>query len=457
MSADNTIHGQWSSRLAFVLAATGSAVGLGNIWRFPYLAGENGGGAFVVLYLACVLLVGLPLMSAEILLGRRGRRNPMNAMHSLALAARRTPWWGGVGLMGILAGLLILAFYSVVAGWLLFYLYRSMSGWSTVDAAGLDRLFSSLLSSPLWLVSMHTLFMVLTIAVVAMGVRGGLERSVKILMPTLLCMLLLLFGYAAGTPGFAEGVRYLLVPDFTVLAQRPALLLEALGQAFFSLSIGMGALMAYGAYLPKHVSVFRMACWVTGLDTLVALLAGLAIMPLLFSYGLTPAQGTGLVFKTLPLAFGEMPGGQLWAMMFFLLLTIAAWTSAISLMEPATAWLIENHKFSRPLAALAAGGTAWLLGVGCALSLNVWQGYKLFDKNLFELLDYLTAKLMLPIGGVLIGCFAGWVISRSLTLEELRVQDGLLYRAWLFAVRYLAPAAVLVVFLNALGIIGFSG
>ncbi len=457
MSADNTIHGQWSSRLAFVLAATGSAVGLGNIWRFPYLAGENGGGAFVVVYLACVLLVGLPLMSAEILLGRRGRRNPMDAMRSLALAERRTPWWGGVGLMGILAGLLILAFYSVVAGWLLFYLYRSVSGWAAVGTAGLDRLFSSLLSSPLWLVGTHTLFMVLTVTVVAMGVQGGLERSVKILMPTLLFMLLLLFGYAVGTPGFGEGVRYLLVPDFGVLAERPALLLEALSQAFFSLSIGMGALMAYGAYLPKHASVFRMACWVTGLDTLVALLAGLAIMPLLFSYGLEPAQGTGLVFKTLPLAFGEMPGGRLWAIVFFLLLIIAAWTSAISLMEPATAWLIENRRFSRPLAALTAGGVAWVLGVGCALSLNVWQEYKLFDKNLFELLDYLTAKIMLPIGGVLIGCFAGWVIARRLTLAELHVPDGMLYRAWLFAVRYLAPAAVLVVFLDAFGIIGFSG
>ena len=453
MVSENVIHGQWSSRWAFVLAAAGSAVGIGNIWRFSYLAGENGGGAFVLVYLACVVFVGLPLMVAEIMLGRRGRRNPMNTLQSLAVEERHSPWWGGVGLVGILAGLLILSFYSVVAGWILYYLLRSMGGWSGVEAAGLGQLFDGLVSSPSLLIGMHTLFMGLSIAVVAMGVQRGLERCVKVMMPALILMLLMLFFYAMGTAGFTHGVRYLLVPDFGIIAEHPTLFLSALGQAFFSLSIGMGALMAYGSYLAKSASVVRMACWVTALDTLVALLAGLAVMPLLFNHGLQPAQGVGLVFKTLPLAFGEMPGGKFWAVLFFLMLSFAAWTSAISLLEPATAWLVENHGCRRRTAALVVGGVAWLLGTACALSLNVWQEYRLFGLNLFNLLDYLTANVMLPVGGVLIGCFAGWVLARASSLDELRVRDGRLYRCWHFTVRYITPAAVLLVFLNAIGLL----
>lgn len=453
MLFDNTIHGQWSSRWAFVLAASGSAVGIGNIWRFSYLAGESGGGAFVMVYLACVVLMGLPLMVAEIMLGRRGRRNPMNTLKSLAVEEKHSPLWGGVGLVGILTGLMILSFYSVVAGWILYYLFRSMGGWSGADAAVLEQVFSRLNASPYWLVGMHTLFIGVCTAVVAMGVQRGLERCVKIMMPALILMLLMLFFYAVASPGFGQAARYLLVPDFTQLTERPALFLAALGQAFFSLSIGMGALMAYGSYLEKSASVVRMACWVTATDTLVALLAGLAIMPLLFSYGLVPAQGTGLVFKTLPLAFGAMPGGNFWAVTFFLLLSFAAWTSAISLMEPATAWLVENHNYSRLQAALTAGGVVWLLGVGCALSFNVWQEYRLFGLNFFGLLEYLTANIMLPLGGLLIGCFAGWLLSRTASLDELRVHDGLLYKWWHFSVRYIVPGAVLLVFLSAIGLL----
>ncbi|MDD9816575.1 MAG: sodium-dependent transporter [Gammaproteobacteria bacterium] len=451
------VHGQWSSSWAFILAAAGSAVGIGNVWRFSYVAGENGGGAFVLAYIVCVLLLGLPIMIAEIMIGRRARQNPIGAIRLIAMEEGRSRHWSIIGWLGVATGVSILSYYSVVAGWVLHYVFLSVSGWGAQSQDGVGELFGDLLGSPGLLLLLHTVFMGMTVTVQALGVQEGLERSVKLLMPALFGLLLLMVGYGLQTPGFGRSVEYLFRPDFPYLLENPSVFLVAMGQAFFSLSVGMGALIAYGAYLPEKGSIVRMAGCVAALDTLVAVLAGLMIFPLVFSYGLEPAQGVGLIFKVLPIAFGQMPWGALFSVLFFLLLSFAAWTSAISILEPAVAWLIESRGWSRFRAAVTAGGTAWLLGVGALLSFNLWQQYQLLGKTFFDWLDYLTTNIMLPLGALLIALFAGWRISRRSSREELGLPDGLAYRSWRLAIRFLAPVGFLAIFLHASGILDLGG
>jgi NSS family neurotransmitter:Na+ symporter len=456
MSSTTSIHGMWSSRLAFILAATGSAVGLGNIWRFPYTAGEYGGGAFVLVYLLCVAAIGVPLMMAEIMLGRRGRQSPINTMRSLAQAEGASPLWQLLGWMGILAGFLILSFYSVIAGWTLGYVFRAGAGlFSGVDAAAAEAMFAALVADPERLLAWHSIFMVMTVLVVARGVASGLEQAVRWLMPALFLLLVVMVLYAAQSGDFAAGFAYLFYPDFAELGAHPGeAILSAMGQAFFSLSLGMGAIMIYGSYLNSRASIGQNAVIIAGMDTLVAILAGLAIFPIVLANGLQPDSGPGLIFQTLPIAFGQMPGGALFGTVFFLLLVFAAWTSAISLLEPMVAWLVENQGFSRPRAAALAGAVVWLLGIACLLSLNVWSEITLFGKGFLDLFDYLTANILLPLGGVLIAIFAGWVMRRSSTEDELALRrDGLWYRGWRVLVRFVAPACVVLVFLNAIGLI----
>ena len=435
-----------------MLAASGSAVGLGNIWRFPYVAGENGGGAFVFAYLLSVLLLGVPIMIAEILLGRRGGRNPVGAMRVLALQSGSSWAWSLVGWMGLCAGLLILSFYSVVAGWILHYLFLDVGGGLRgLDKAGASAVWSSLLASPWLLLGWHSLFLLLSGVVIALGVKRGLERMVKVLMPALFLLLVLLVGYALRTSGFSEAMAYLFAPDFSALG--PSVMLKAMGQAFFSLSIGLGAIMAYGAYLPRGVSLPVSAGWIVALDTLVALLAGIAIFPLVFTYGLEADGGPGLIFHVLPLVFGQMPLGGVFGLLFFGLLFIAAWTSAVSLLEPSVAFLVENTRLRRGLATLAVGLVPWVLGIGCLLSLNLWQT-KFFDKSFFDLLDYLTANVMLPLGGLFIAVFAGWFLHRSAVTQELEGSALWVRQSWLFLVRFVAPLGVLLLFLSGLGVFG---
>ncbi|MEQ8938341.1 MAG: sodium-dependent transporter, partial [Gammaproteobacteria bacterium] len=341
----SSIHGQWSSRWTFILAATGSAVGLGNIWRFPYLAGENGGGAFVLVYLFFVLVVGIPIMMAEILLGRRGRQSPINTMQTIAEEEGLSKHWRLLGWMGVVAGFIILSYYSVIAGWTLAYTFRTGAG-MFVDADGhlSEKIFSELISDPEKLLAWHTTFVMMTIIVVSRGVKSGLEKAVRFLMPALFILLLLMVGYAMSTEKFMEGLQYLFVPDFERLAQKNLfadILLPALGQAFFSLSLGMGAIMIYGSYLSQKSSIMGTSVSIALADTSVAILAGIAIFPIVFSYGLEPGGGPGLIFISLPIAFGQMPFGTFFGCLFFVLLTFAAWTSAISLLEPAVTWLVE--------------------------------------------------------------------------------------------------------------------
>jgi len=447
-----SIHGQWSSHLTFFLAATGSAVGLGNIWRFPYLTGENGGGAFVLVYLLCILFVGIPIMMAEIMLGRRGRQSPINTMQTLAVEEGLNPAWRYLGWLGMAAGFFILSFYSVVAGWTLDYIFRAGSGSFTVATdKEIGGIFENLLSNPERLFILHTLFMAITTIVVSMGVKSGLERAVKFLMPALFILLLLMVGYAMSTDGFNQGLSYLFKPDFSSLSAEG--FLAALGQAFFSLSLGMGAIMIYGSYLPQNASILKTTVSIAFADTLVAILAGIAIFPLVFTYGLEPGSGAGLIFVTLPIAFGQMPYGQFFGAGFFVLLLFAAWTSSISLLEPAVAWLVENKGISRAKSSALAGLVAWALGIGSVLSFNIWKDLKLFGKTYFDMMDYITANIMLPIGGLLIAIFSVWMLSKKASIEELDIGEGIAYDTWHYVIRYIAPIGVILIFLHVIGLI----
>lgn len=448
-----SIHGQWSSRWMFILAATGSAVGLGNIWRFPYVTGENGGGAFVLIYLLCVAAVGIPIMLGETLIGRRGRQSPINSMRALALDEGLSPNWRFLGSLGIVAGFIILSFYSVVAGWSMAYILDVGGGvFAGVDAATSAAQFDAFTGSAWRLIGWHSLFMIITMVIVARGVTGGLEQAVKWLMPALFILLLIVVGYAMSTGDFAAAIRYLFAPDFSKVTG--ASVLAALGQAFFSLSLGMGAIMIYGSYLPAGASIPRTIVLVAVCDTVVAMLAGLAIFPIVFGFGLEPGSGPGLVFVTLTIAFGHMPFGHIFGALFFVLLTVAALTSAISILEPVVAWLVETFKWSRHKASLVSGLCAWFFGIGSALSFNHWADLKLMGRTFFDWCEFLSTTVMLPAGGLLVAVFVGWRMSRSSTLDELGMHDGIVYSTWRVLVRFIAPLGVIAIFMNAIGIFG---
>ena len=438
-----SIHGTWSSRWTFILAATGSAVGLGNIWKFPYMAGDNGGGAFVLVYLACICIIGLPIMLGEIMIGRRGRSSPANSMRSLAAEAKTVSAWTLLGATGALAGLLILSFYSVAAGWAMSYIFN---GFQNITAELSSSSFNNLLSSPSSLIFWHTLFISLTIFIVARGILQGLEKWINTLMPILFLIILLLCIYAMQTGAFLEGLRYLFMPDFSKI--NPQVMLEALGQAFFTLSLGMGAIMAYGAYMPSNQNIGRTAVSVAALDTGVALLAGIAIFPIVFANGLAPSEGPGLVFVTLPIAFSAMPLGILFGTLFFVLLSIAALSSSISLIEPGVAWLIESLKIKRTTATIILGFTAWFLGLFSALSFNLISEFTIFGRNFFDATDFLTSQIMLPLGGIFIAIFVGWIMKKEHVLDGLGFKEDIIFKAWYFSVRYIAPTLVGLVFLN---------
>lgn len=445
----------WSNRGAFILAAAGSAVGLGNIWKFPYMAGEGGGGAFVLVYLACVAVVGLPVLVAEVMLGRRAQRNPIDAIAVLAVEARASAWWRAIGVIGLITGMLILSFYSVVAGWMLEYLVLSASGGlAGFDAETAQARFKALLGDPLRLLFWHSVFMLMTVAVVGGGVAHGLERANKLLMPALFAIVLFLLGYGMIWGDAGRAVTFMFHADFAKVT--PSVALAAMGQAFFSLSVGMGAMMVYGSYLGRDAPITRACAAVALADTLVALLAGVAVFSIVFAHGLAPAAGPGLVLQTLPVAFGSMTAGALVGTLFFVLLIFAAWTSAISLLEPITAWVTETTRWNRHGVSAVLGGAIWLLGIGVLLSFNDWQGVKLFGLGVFDFLDYLTSNILLPLGGFLIAVFAAWVMRSAHAREELDLRAPW-YGLWHFTVRYVSPVAIVLIFLNLTGLLGKLG
>ncbi|WP_275288036.1 sodium-dependent transporter [Halomonas elongata] len=441
-------HAQWSSRLTFILAATGSAVGLGNIWKFPYMVGDSGGAAFVAVYLLCIALVGLPILVAEWLIGRRGQNNPANAMSDLAKGAGQPRIWMLVGVSGILGAFLILSFYSVIGGWSLYYTLSSVTGaFSGQDADGINALFTGMLGNPGLLLIGHSIFMLLVIGIVARGVTKGLEGAVRTLMPALGVLLLVLVGYGMTTGHFGEAVGFMFNLDFGKLDG--GVVLAAMGQAFFTLSLGMGIMMAYGSYLGQEVNLLKTARTVIILDTLVALVAGLAIFPIVFANGLDLSSGPGLIFVTLPLAFGNMGGGIILGLMFFLLLTFAALTSAISLLEPVVEFVEERTPLSRVGATLVAGVATWALGISALLAFNVWSDVLIFGFNVFDFLDTLTSKYLLPLTGLMAIVFVAWVLDRDSVRRELGFGDtGAMI--WTIVSRFVAPIGVIAVFVSSL-------
>ncbi|AFJ01356.1 Sodium-dependent transporter family protein [Methylophaga frappieri] len=448
-----SMHGEWTSRWAFILAATGAAVGLGNIWKFPYITGEYGGGAFVLVYLGCILLIGVPVMMAEILIGRRGRQNPFNSIESLAEEDERSPLWKYLGAMGVLTGFIILSYYSVIAGQALAYVFRVLGNmFEGVTADGARSIYVDLINQPEKLLAWHTIFMVLTMIIVSRGVQRGLEKSVRFMMPALFLILLILVWYAYQQGNaFQDAVNFLFTADFSKLT--PAGVLTAMGHAFFTLSLGMGAIMVYGSYLPQKTSIFRMTLAISAMDTIVAIVAGLAIFPLVFANGLSPGAGPSLIFETLPIAFGHMDHGVLFGGLFFILLVFAALSSAIALVEPVVTWLVENFDIKRLNACIWVGVLVWMLGVLTVFSFNIGSEWTIAGRTAFELLDYLTANIMLPLGGLLIAVFAGWVMRRSSSEAELALWPAFIYHGWRFLVRYIAPAAILLVFANLTGLL----
>ena len=450
LASNKQIHATWGSRWTFVLAATGSAVGLGNIWKFPYIAGENGGGAFVLVYLVCILLLGIPVMVAEVMLGRCGRKSPINAMRDLTTSAGLHGIWNGIGWLGVVAGLLILSYYAVIAGWALAYIPEMLQGaFQGANARSTQEMFNGLLVDRSRLIFWQSVFMVMTIGVVMVGITRGLGVAVRVLMPLLFVLLIILlaFGYRQGN--FAESLNFLFSLNFSALSLRGVL--EALGHSFFTLSLGMGAIMAYGAYMPAQASIGKTVLMIGFFDTLIAMMAGVAIFSIVFAHqSIDPAAGPELLFISLPVAFGAMPGGILIGALFFILVTIAAWSSAISLIEPGVAWLIETKGFNRFAANLILGLIAWMLGLGTVLSFNDWAEFKLAGMTFFDAADFLTSRIMLPLTGLFIAIFVGWVLTPAISRQALNGEGSRIWSLWFGVLRYVCPPAIAVVLLMGL-------
>lgn len=447
----------FSSSFAFVLAALGSAVGLGNIWRFPYIAGEHGGGAFVLVYLFAVAGIGLPALIATVMIGRRGAASPIAAVRRVALAEGRSGRWAGLGVLLVIGAFLLLALFSVIAAFILDYLGRAASGGlDGLDRAGAEQLFAALKADPARILALHGLFVALSALIVARGVRRGIERAVKLMMPLLFLLMagLALFAMIAGEG--AQALAFLFAPDFSRLGGDGLML--ALGQALLSLSVGGAGMLIYGAYLAREASIPKTCAVIAAADTAAALIAGLMIFPIVFAQDMTPAQGPGLIFLTLPIAFGQMTGGSVVAFAFFLLLLIAALTSAISMLEPVVAYLAERFRLARAHAAAVAGLALWLAGLPAALSYNVLADMRplaalrsFSDYTLFRAMEFGVTSLLLPVSTLLLIIFAGWIVGENMRQSEFGTA-GRTYRLWRMAVRYAAPVALISVFL--LGIRG---
>ena len=472
MVASIAVPGQahWSSKAAFVLAAVGSAVGLGNLWRFPSEAGANGGGAFVLIYILCVALIGAPLLLAETLIGRHGQRSTIASTKLLARQSNASSAWAALAVIGMVANYLILTFYSVVAGWVLYFIWTSGADVVRILAAGqpfagaysnltVDQVrqqMPDLFADPVKMGIAHFIFAAATTLVVARGVKGGIEVAATWMMPAFFVLLLGITVYAGITGDFAAAAAFLFTPDFE-RALQPQVLNSALGQAFFSLSLGGGAMVAYGAYASRETNLGQTSGLISAADTSVAIIAGLAIFPIVFSVGLTPDAGPTLMFQTLPAAFHSMPAGALVALAFFVLALFAALTSSVSLLEISTAYLVERFKMARAVAASLLGGSFFLIGMVSVLSFNVWADHRplafvpgFTNANWFDAFDGVTGRILLPLSGLITAVFIGWIADRKLVDEETGLQRGPLLPVWRFLVAWLCPIAVFLILLFGL-------
>lgn len=439
------------SKAGFIIASAGSAVGLGNIWKFPYIAGENGGGAFVLVYLITVALVGLPLLISEIMLGNMAQREPVSAFEHLAPNKKKQWRLGGFAFLG---GFFILTFYSVVIGWLFHYIYLSFTGLPTTPAEAEALFMQFLTADPLTQLFFHTLSMAIVGYIVSKGIKGGIEKANTILMPLLIGIILLMFFYSLSFETSGKAFSFMFAFNFEKLT--PYAILIAVGHAFFTLSIGMASIMTYASFSGKQTRVLGSALWITGIDTAVALLAGLMMFTFLFSFGMDAGKGPGLVFISMPSVFYQMGGiGHLFAVLFFIALAFAGLTSAISLLEPTVAYLHQRKKINRAKATWASAGAIWLVGILALLS-NV-KGYEFLSiggKGVFDAFDFLTSAVMLPLGGLAIALFIGFVMDRHHT-EMFLEHHGFgkkLFRGWFFTVKYIVPVGVIAVMLNTLGL-----
>ena len=456
MPSSPSVHEQWSSRTAFLLSAIGFAVGLGNIWRFPYIAGENGGGAFVIIYIGAMLLIAAPLVAAELMIGRRAGLSPVSSMRSLAREAGASEAWGLVGVMALVATFLILTFYSVVAGWALDYLARAVfGGFSGLTGEQSREKFDSLLANPWRLIMWQGIVLALTAFITSRGVARGIERAVMVMMPMLFVILVIFVIYSATTDGFSEAAAFLFVPDFSKVTAQTFLI--AIGQAFFSVGVAMGGMMTYGAYMPKHIKAPGSTMIIVSADTTVALMAGLAIFPIVFANGFTPAEGTGLVFQTLPIAMANMPFGAFLSVLFFLLLVSAALSSTVANFEPLLSYAEEHRGMGRKKSAAIFAALIFIVGSGSALSFNVLKDFHPLERiplfegmTIYQATDFIASNILLPLGALLTAIFAGWVIKRSAALEELELSDGFVFRLWRFLIRLVAPIGIVALFCFAL-------
>jgi NSS family neurotransmitter:Na+ symporter len=446
MALGNQQRGNWGSSFGFILAAAGSAIGLGNIWKFPYIAGDFGGGAFVLVYLICVAIVGLPLMVSEFMIGRKAQENPVGAFQRLH---KKGSIWQTAGWLGVASGFIILSFYSVVAGWALAFVYKALGGFSGT-AEQIQTEFTGLVANPGESILWHTIFMIFTIAIVLGGIHRGIERWSKILMPLLFVLLFGIMCYGLFfTTGGVKALSFLFRPDFHKLTAEA--FLSALGHSFFTLSLGMGAMITYGSYMKQRDNLTRDALLISFFDTLIALMAGLAIFSLVFQYGLEPSQGPGLVFMTLPVLFAQT--GPLISVPFFVLLTFAALTSAISLLEVVVSYFVDERNWSRRKATLSMGGIIYLVGLLSAIS-TLTIPFRGQEAGFLDVFDYLSTNFMLPVGGLLTCLFTAWVMKEADKIAEFGSR-GFLYQGLKFLLRYVTPAAVLLVILHGLKLLPF--
>jgi len=441
--------GNWSSKFGFVMAAAGSAIGLGNIWKFPYVAGKSGGGSFLMIYLAIVMTIGFSILMAELVMGRATQRNPVGAMKRL----KDSKWWPIVGYAAIATAFVILSFYIIVAGWTLAYIGKTATGLLANDADAIGAMFGAFITDPYEPIIYAAIFVGLCIFVVIGGVNKGIERCSTYLMPALLVLVVAMCVRSLTLEGSAAGWEFFVTPKWEDVTFK--VIIEALGQAFFSLSLGMAIIITYGSYMDRKTDIVEAGAIVVALDTLIAMLAGVMILPAVFAFGLDPAAGPGLTFVTLPHVFSQMPGGAFFGPLFFLLLAIAALTSAVSLLEVVTAYFVDEMGLRRKTVTIWAGVACFLLGIPSSLSLGVWSDYTIFGKGFLDLMDFITTNIMLPAGGLAISIFVGWVVPSQMKDEFVGglPKYAALANLWLMFIRFICPLAILVVMLNGLPVI----